>query len=575
MTSKLPADAFDPKQNPSLGDPNLMKEYQEALRQLKQLKQDDHIFTYLVEPKRTGSVSVPAFTVSVNGQRTATEPIGLQVREPKPQNLARIALSLSDPQPLVGQEVQLFVDVLVRRESVQLNGRSFPHLPLKDVYVSLPALEGQQAVELVRPLSEVIAEHAPAQGHRGYRISGVGMEAVFQMEPPGAGEAGWYRRRLALPIRLREAGKTMIAAARVAGDAYVPANPAAKGSAARGGWTAFAASSPCLEFEVRPLPADANQPRGFSGNIGELRISASASQTRLAVGTPFTLTVRVEGKDYLPKTAGLELEKQAEFPKRFRIRLEQDRAVSDKAREVTYTLRPLDGEVTSVPPMTMTYFDPKSAQYKTASSEPIALQVTPGTRIDAGASVNDPPAPKNELSIAQTESSLPPLDDQAGFWTRGRLAQVAVGAGGITVAVVLAGGYLVRGVRRLRDRRRQTAVRDQHERNARSACKQLRSVDLTLAGVRQTIHLMLREQFAMPPGEITPQDAEARLHSAGVPQHLAKKCSAILEACAAAEFAPGAESVSLPELAAAADRLVAEILADRRHANVPYAATAS
>jgi hypothetical protein len=70
---------------------------------------------------------------------------------------------------------------------------------------------------------------------------------------------------------------------------------------------------------------------------------------------------------------------------------------------------------------------------------------------------------------------------------------------------------------------------------------------------------MLRSRFGMPAGEITPHDAAERLRRAGVADGLANACASLLEDCAAAEFAPGVSPMSLPDLTARAERLVAEI----------------
>lgn len=561
ISSKLPADAFDPNQVKGLGDPDLAKQYQAALANLAALKRNDHVFTYLVEPKRTGEITVPAFLVSADGRSTATQPLSMHVSDPKPQNLVRLALSLSEPRPLVGQEVQLYIDVLIRREAVSLGGKNYPHLPLKDVYITLPPLDNQTQFELARPLAEAVAGHAPQPGHRGYRLNGGQAEAVFDREPAGAaGDPSWYVRRLALPLRFRQASKGTLAAARAAGDVFLPGQPAPRQPALRGKWQAFAAASDPVDFEVRGLPAGGGRPRDFSGNIGLLRLSAAANQTRMPIGTPFALTVRVEGHDYLPETASLDLEKRPEFSKSFRVRLEQDKPVSDKARELTFTLRPLDAGVKEVPPVTLWYFDPQTDQYKVAATQPIPLEVTPGAK--AGVDV-PPPAQEPKLAdVPRSEEGLPPLAESSDLWGRDLLAKTALLGAGVGVGLALGGGLLVRGARRLRQRRASVAV-VRHQRSAAGEVRrQLHAGDLSVSKVRETLQAMLRHQFGMPAGEITPQDAADCLRRAGVSPGLAHSCAALLETCTAAEFAPGMLPVSLDELAAAADRLVAETVTE-------------
>src|SRR5262249_5746996 len=160
-------------------------------------------------------------------------------------------------------------------------------------------------------------EHAPAQGHHGYKVNHLPGEAVFDKEASGAPtDLGWYRRRFEIPVRFTKAGKTALPAAGVAGEVWTSASISNRRTN-NGRWQPFTAVSEPLAIDVRDLPKGA--PPDFNGNIGELKVSAAASQTKIPAGTPFTLTVRLEGHGYLPRGGSLELEKRREFAERFRV----------------------------------------------------------------------------------------------------------------------------------------------------------------------------------------------------------------------------------------------------------------
>src|SRR5262249_13309482 len=144
-------------------------------------------------------------------------------------------------------------------------------------------------------------------------------------------------RRLEVPVRLTRAGKATLAPAGVAGEAWMAMQSMSRRPA--GKWQPFVATSEPLDFEVRGLPA--NRPCDFSGNIGELAVTTPASKHKMAAGTPFTLTVRLEGQGYLPRSGSVDLAANPEFSRRFRALLNNDRALSDTSREVSYQLRPL------------------------------------------------------------------------------------------------------------------------------------------------------------------------------------------------------------------------------------------
>jgi hypothetical protein len=78
--------------------------------------------------------------------------------------------------------------------------------------------------------------------------------------------------------------------------------------------------------------------------------------------------------------------------------------------------------------------------------------------------------------------------------------------------------------------------------------------------VRRTAQEFLRHHFHVPPGEVTPQDAEDCLRRSGVPQGLARSFAALLDTCATAEFAPGVVNTTSADLAAYARQLMDRIL---------------
>jgi hypothetical protein len=550
LTEKL---AKDPLLNPEflgkLGDADSQKQLQAAMGNLGAGTPDDKALAFHVHVQRTGSIQIPPFTVAANGETTTTKPLELHVSPTRGQDNVRLALSFSDPRPLVGQEVHLYVDLLVRREQVNYLNQIYPHLPVSKVHVSLPPLDSG-AMESVRPLGELLKEHAPAQGHHGYKVNHLPSEAVFDKEPAGAQtDPGWYRRRLEVPVRFTQTGKVALPSAGAAGEIW--AGTPSSSRRTNGRWQPFAAVSEPLAFDVRDLPP--NKPRDFSGNIGALTVAASASQTKMPAGTPFTLTVRLEGQGYLPRPGSLDLAARQEFTQSFRVLPNADRALSDTLREVTFTLRPLNANVKEVPPVAVGYFDTKTDEFKSANSAAIALEVTAGIDI---ATEN----PTQAATMLENDEPLTLLEDLAAAHDRGWITRNLIPAAALTVALGLVTTVLARGrLRRWRGSRSNRAAIQQGQQAVgevrRQLCKQAQSVQ----DVRELLQKALRQRFQLPPGEITPLDASARLRQTGVDGTLADECAKILEECAVAEYAPGANGAPPSELAARADRLISQL----------------
>jgi hypothetical protein len=538
--------ALDPEAAKLLGDPNLLKGQQQALAAAGGLNTNDHTFTYQVIPERTGLLVVPAFTVSADGQKTTTTPVSINVNEAKPQPWVRMKLSLSNPTPIIGEEVRLFVDLLIQRGQVTLVNKTYPYLPVAKMVLNLPPLDGSAQFEMVRPLEQFAAENAIEPGKRGFRLNNLPIEVKMDNEPADGQAAGLdaarYRRRLSIPLRARAGGEVTLAAAHSSGEVFVPAG------GNKGQWEPFVSASEPLTFSILDLRRRADRPIDFTGAVGAVRVTSRASQTEMPAGTPFTLTVRLEGSGSVAAGAP-DLSARPEFAKGFRVRTEEARTVGGNAREFTYTLRPLSEGVTQVPAVAVSYFDPKDNAFATAHSEPIPLHVTAAQNATPAAPAQPAPAAPPPAPATEDEPDEGFRVEMLLPWAEGAVAVACVGC-------VAAWG--VRRVRRHRAARGQTAPARQVVAVARRG---LSAPSPTFAGLRQTLQDFLRRYFRLPAGEVTPNEAVECLTRAGVATGLARSFAALLETCATAEFAPGVVEASPAEVAGYAQRLMDQIIA--------------
>jgi len=154
-----------------------------------------------------------------------------------------------------------------------------------------------------------------------------------------------------------------------------------------------------LEIRASPLPAEARPP-GFLGGVGEFSVEASADPTRVRVGQLVDYTITVRG----PASAGIDrppaLERLARLAVEPRIERRPDQIVFDPPSQTfAYRLRPqLPGSAT-IPPVTVSMFDPRLGRYVTRATAGIPLRVLDAPRLDL-ATVRDPdPTPSRSVSI--------------------------------------------------------------------------------------------------------------------------------------------------------------------------------
>lgn len=135
---------------------------------------------------------------------------------------------------------------------------------------------------------------------------------------------------------------------------------------------------PKLELESKPLPEGA--PAGFENAVGRFRLSASTSVTAVQEGDPITVDLVVSGSGNLDTLHPPKLE-SADGWKIYGTTTDQR---GDERRQLSGTvvfhqsIRPLEMKA-EIPPFRLVYFDPKDETYKTLTTEPIALQMSPNT----------------------------------------------------------------------------------------------------------------------------------------------------------------------------------------------------
>ena len=133
---------------------------------------------------------------------------------------------------------------------------------------------------------------------------------------------------------------------------------------------------PRLDLDVRPLPGGA--PAGFENAVGSFRMKVDAEVTELNEGDPVPVGIMIAGSGNLdtlrpPKPADESGWKvyEATAEQRGTERHELSGTVSFRQ-----FLRPLELKP-ALPSFRFVYFDPVEAAYKTLTSEPVPLKITP------------------------------------------------------------------------------------------------------------------------------------------------------------------------------------------------------
>jgi hypothetical protein len=140
-------------------------------------------------------------------------------------------------------------------------------------------------------------------------------------------------------------------------------------------------SSQPLKLTVLPLPQE-GKPSGFYGLVGQYTIAASATPTKVNVGDPITLTIKIGGGKYLKPVQWPALEKIPELANNFKIPSEKASPTLENSYKVfTQTIRANNDEISEIPAIPLVFFDADKGKYEIAETKPIKLDVSPTKKL--------------------------------------------------------------------------------------------------------------------------------------------------------------------------------------------------
>lgn len=227
------------------------------------------------------------------------------------------------------------------------------------------------------------AEVTPDASRRGDRTLAIGAGAG-QVELPliqsSVADGGKQYTRVSFPARvtLNRPGVVDLAPVRVVARLRSGTGRDSWGFR-RASYALFRAEGEPHRLTVRPLPVAGRPPTFVNAIGGGYAIDVQASRTVVSVGEPVELTVRLRGDGPLTGLSLPPLGGPGGLPGTHfsvpegSVAGEVDEETNSK--RFTITVRVKSAEVREIPPIAFSYFDPASGDYRTVTSEPVALSV--------------------------------------------------------------------------------------------------------------------------------------------------------------------------------------------------------
>ena len=523
---------FDSVQEPSLTDWVITGTSQQRQIVLGATRSSQVVFTYTLQPKRPGALTIGQAQLLSGGQVVAQAgPITIQVAAPKPVDPAAPGQA-ADVTRHAGEP---FFIVPVASESRVYEGQ--PFVVGFDLWVRTNVRAEARGVTQSPKLAGFATEDIlSGQNPRSTKRLGRQSYVVVTL-----------KRDVLVPL---QAGKSLIDPMEmqlVAGDMFVQRT--------------YTVRSEPVEMDVLPLPAEGRPANFDAANVGQLNITADlGGHTSGAVGERLVLSVAIEGDGNLagvkpPAPPAIEGAKIDRLPGADTDDVLRDATGVHGTARFSYIVTPTRPGTLTIPSLVLDYFDPRAGRYAQARTAQQSIEVAKAT-VEAGAA-------------SQEASILKPI--VTGVSLTDRPAR----NGGPTPLVwgLLAAGLLGWGAVELRWRlhRRQASQAGalRTRRALTTARAQLRAAEgqLKQGKVREafsaTSAILLQyveDRFGLTALGLTHDVLRARLLEAGVSEALAAELVAELENCDFARFAPA--NTRDDELRQALDRatsLLAEI----------------
>jgi len=499
-----------------------------------------YIFNYSLTPKRAGNLTIPTVTVIVDGRSYQTRPITINAREPAQSNDFKLRMQLSKTSCYVGEPLVLTVTWYINKD---VESFAFTVPLLEDPRFLVADLEDgtigrQNAVTIPLGGNEVLGKKS-----RG-RLDGKEYLTVSFRKILVPRQAGAIRLPKATVSCRAVSGYRQDRSRDPFADFFGHDFPF---QSRREVYETVIAPSNEPELTVADLPT-AGRPPDFSGLVGEFSMIAQADPTDVSVGDPITLTVEVTGPEYLENVELPPLNEQAVLNRDFKIPEEMAPGrVQGRVKTFTQTLRARNSDVTEIPSLTLSYFNPATGKYETAATRPVPVAVK-ATRVvtvrDAEGQQGAEPAKQEvkalKTGIAYNYDDLSVLENQdvESLWlaTRRGLFFVFL-LPGVVMLFFLATAMVRHGRKDPEGMKARKAMAEFNNMVKKIADLPDRDRDAAFAKLAEAIRFYLGTKLRMAAGAITYHDVEGRLAGNGVPAETLARLKSILDECEAHRYA--------------------------------------
>ncbi len=346
-------------------------------------------YSYFIQPKKTGAFTIGPAEIEVEGRKLESKTVTLVVKEASSQSGADrgtvfIEASLSSGDVYVEEQAIYTVKLLYR-------------VGVDNLSLGLPEIEHVTFKQLGRP-----GEYQTSVEGKTYGV----VEIRYALVASRAGEYVIGPTTMKMTVR-QQGGRSRV-------DDFFR-DPFAGSS----GRPVTVGSDP-IELVVRDLPA--GKPSDFSGLVGDFGMESTLEPTDLKTGDSATLTIRVSGEGNVQRIPDIRIPELA-FARTYCdqpvLETTEDEDGIGGAKTMKWALVPEKAGTLSIPPITLSFFNPDAERYTTLKTPAYTLSVSPGekpemTPFQATPGVGKPAEGSAKQEVRQVGTDILPIHTQIG-----------------------------------------------------------------------------------------------------------------------------------------------------------------
>ena len=322
--------------------------------------------------------------------------------------------------------------------------------------------------------------------------------------------------------------------------------------------------TPKLTINVKPLPA---KPDGYSGGVGDFKMSSTINKTDVKTNDAITVTLDISGTGNLKLVSDPEMK----FPEDFEVydpkvtnNFNVTRAGVTGSKTVEYLAVPRHAGDFVIPAAKFIFFDVKSGQYKTLTTEEYKIHVEKGEG-DAGQVIANFTSKENVKLIGEDIRFIKRGDSsfsKRGDFFYGTLAYWLWHV----IPLLLTAAFVTFWM--LRNKENANVAKVRGKKANKVATKRMKFAGRLMAEnkknefydeVLKALSGYISDKLNIPVSQLSKDNIEAELTKHGVPDELKADFISVLNECEFARYAPGDESKAMDNVYTASVNVISKM----------------